>query len=421
MARAPNVVLQFKDLNPSKPDTWQQFNANDGGLVDFTFNRYLGDTLVQSSGVISDVNLTIFDITGFRLLSMFQANQGEMRLSYGFEDDMSPVYDLNIIKFKSTFNNLGCMASVGAIGTQVSATFGPKYYKRGVRVYDILLEIATRNNWSLGEEGGTEGNKVYSNIAEVGDIRLINNLFLEPGVKDIDFIKNEILPLCNQVVTNAGTTIMQFWEVRLFNIGSKLSFYFRKAVSRSVIHKVWNYYYGTNTDSSVISLTNTIDYSFLLRGLTIQIPMPADEYYASLDTDVITEYQNQIFNNNWAAVESAFRDINLPIPNKDQFVFKVELVKAENTGATPLETRIYESIKNAVMSVNTIELVVIGNPNIIPTDIIHLEVKNKDGIDNIVTGNWRVIKISEKIGVGGYSTTMGLVRDLTKIQIMHGV
>jgi hypothetical protein len=69
-------------------------------------------------------------------------------------------------------------------------------------------------------------------------------------------------------------------------------------------------------------------------------------------------------------------------------------------------------------TINTMELTVIGNPNIMPTDLIEIVVRNKDGSANILSSTsavgsyWRIITIRESIGLQGYQTTLRLVREI---------
>lgn len=105
----------------------------------------------------------------------------------------------------------------------------------------------------------------------------------------------------------------------------------------------------------------------------------------------------------------------------NNFKFKADLVRAEDIGNKTLNQRILEAVDKAVMSINTMEMVVIGNPNIRPTDLIDLIVKNRDGSINVLTSPtnissyWRVIGIKETIGTDGYKTHLKLVREVVNL------
>ena len=68
--------------------------------------------------------------------------------------------------------------------------------------------------------------------------------------------------------------------------------------------------------------------------------------------------------------------------------------------------------------INTLDLTVVGNPEIKPTDLIKLTVMNKDGsYDYLTTPSgsstyWRVLKITEEIGANGYRTRLSLAKEI---------
>lgn len=60
--------------------------------------------------------------------------------------------------------------------------------------------------------------------------------------------------------------------------GSRPEFFFRENNVRKIQRRIFNYSYGEDTNSSIISLTNSVDMSFLINGLTLEIPMTAGDY-----------------------------------------------------------------------------------------------------------------------------------------------
>lgn len=401
MPRAVNVILET--------GAGDELNLNNEGLISMTFDRYLGTPRDSQSEFLSRIDLTLFDRSGYRLLSLIQQSNATLRVKYGFSDNMSEVFSLNIVKFKSTFNNLGCMVSIGAIGTLLNPKFPATYYPRDISIEKMLIEFAKRNNWDIGDYDGSHWSSIDCNLTLPWEV------YKPADMSDIDFIKEVLLPICNKSVKSPeNTLITDYWDWKLYKIGATTYFNFLPFGTRTVTQRVWQYAYGESLDSSVISVTNTIDYSFLLRGLHIKIPSTFIES-TIMSEETIKEEVKSLIVNQWDDIKSFLLAHNLPAPSINEFAFRVELVDAEDAGETPLEDRIVESIKNAVYSINTIDLTVIGNPKILPTDIIDLTVMNKpengQPFYNIVSGRWRVVTIREEIGLSGYKTTLGLVRE----------
>jgi hypothetical protein len=398
----------------------KDFSVNNDGLVRMTFNRFLGNLDNKKSEFVSNVDLALFDKSGSKVLSIIQKNKGKLRFRYGFEDNMSETFNLTINKLNSTFNNLGCMVAIGAIGNQVGETFPPEFYDRETSIEDILVAIANRNNWDLGKNN--------SNI-NVGNLKLPWGIYKKPDETDASFIEDKILPVCNLSASTPDASYSgQFWDFRIYDTPEgKTQLMFRPYVDREGIHsekvKVWKYTYGGSLDSSVIDLTNTINYDFLIKGLTVKVPALFIETLGEQDT--IEDRLNELlFDKLWDSIISTLERFNLPVPKKDEFRFSVELIEAEDEDAGTLErieNRFINELKKAIMSINTINLVVIGNPDILPTDLVDLTVMNRpeeeDKKFNIVSGLWKVIKIKEEIGLTGYKTTLGLVRHNIDIQL----
>ena len=93
---------------------------------------------------------------------------------------------------------------------------------------------------------------------------------------------------------------------------------------------------------------------------------------------------------------------------------KITLVDPEDLEyKTPNEV-IMEQLKNILNTLNTIELTVVGNPNIRATDYVDLRAVNRDGVGLIQQGLWRIIEITENIGISGYQTVLKLVREVNR-------
>ena len=64
-----------------------------------------------------------------------------------------------------------------------------------------------------------------------------------------------------------------------------------------------------------------------------------------------------------------------------------------------------------------VTLKVIGNPQIKPADLVKLEVTHNDQTSNLISANgdrsfWKVIQITENIGLDGYTTDLVLAREI---------
>lgn len=407
MARAVNVLLDVGE---------NRYDMNKMGLVRMEFNRFLGSTQSATSGVLSDLTITMFDKTGHELLSILQAAQSNIRVSYGFEDNLSEPYNLNLIKFNSTYNNLGAMVSVGAIGSQTNRKFPAESYRAGTNIKDIVIVMAKRNGWYIGpqRDDGTFETENYIDI----DLALDRTLFKSPDETDIQFLETKILPLANQSAFNTlNTTQTRFWDFQLTYVNGRLTFFFRRYSNRGTSRRIWKYSYGESENNSIISLTNFIDYSFLIQGLSIRIPMTATDALLQGDDEVEQTVKNTI-ENKLEDIAQFIEDNNLPQLDPRNFVWNVEVYPVEDTGNVSVEDIVLQEIQNVINAISTIELEIIGNPKIMPTDLIDLTVKNKDGDLNIISSTassgsyWRVIQIKEQIGMDGYSTKLQLVREV---------
>lgn len=409
MARAVNVILESTGHSGKNV-----FNVNNDGLVSMKFDRLLGRPDNKESEFLSRIDLTLFDKSGYKVLSYLQDNKSKVRVRYGFDNDLSEVYELQVNKLNTTYNNLGCMVAIGAIGTSVKRKFPSMIYTKGTIIDDILKEIVDRNGWDAGEN--------YINI-NTNRLVLHRDLLKEEGETDMDFIFNQLLPICNMSgYTPNASYVGKIWDARLYDTGGASARFIFKPFFEDNVHsedlRVWKYSYGNTTNSNVLSLTNTIDYSFLVQGLTIQVPALAIESVAG---GVVTEEYlgNLIYGGMWENIAKQLRAYGLPEVDMSEYRFNVEIIPAEDSEAKTvqdIETRVYNAIRNVIVSLNTISLSVIGNPKILPTDIIDLTVSLRpdevtgDYIPHIATGLWKVVTIREEVGLTGFKTVLGLVR-----------
>lgn len=418
MARSVNVLLEVdaKDGGGEK----RYFDINNDGLVNMTFYRYLGDDNIKKLQVVSMVDISLFDKSGGNILSLIQQNKGKLRFKYGFNDNMSESFELNINKINSTYNNLGCMVSIGAVGKQAGIKFDAEIFPAGTIIEDIIINMANRNRWNIGESYDENNNKVYNNVW--CPIPIPVQLLKEDDETDIEFIRDKLLPIANMSVTTPSKTYdKEFWDFRLFDNGANAVLYFRRYVDNSGNHsyaqRVWDYSYGDSTDSNILTFTNNINYDFLIKGLTIKVPTLLLE---GLGDGEVTEESlgDLIFNKKWKIIENILNKYRLPIPNKSDFILNIETIPLEEAdfeNIKSLEDRIADSIKNAIMSLSSAEITVVGNPWILPTDIIDLRIYNRPDENgelkpNIISGAWKITKIRDEIGLSGFKTKLSLVR-----------
>jgi len=399
MAQAVNVILDVGD---------SRYDLNQMGLVSMKFNRFIGSTQNATSGILSDMTITMFDKTGSQLLAILQKAQNSILISYGFENNLSEVYRLDLLKFNSTYNNLGSMVSINAIGNQINRKYEAETYPAGTNIRNIIEIMARRNNWFIGPPNSEE----FVDI----DLKLNKTVFKSPDQTDMQFLEKEILPLANQSaidLTNAFRT--SFWDMQLTYINGKLTFFFRPYSYRGSERRIWSYSYGTSANNAIVSLTNFIDFSFLIRGLSIQVPMTAVDALV-LNEEDLQEKVESVIKNKIEAVAEYLEENNIATLNPRNFLWNVEVVPSEDIGDLTVEEIVLNEVKRVINAISTIELEVIGNPKIMPTDLIDLLVMNKDGTPNIISsGNssyWRVIGIEENIGLAGYTTKMKLVREV---------
>lgn len=411
MARVPKALLYVGNTNKT-------IDLAQEGLISLEFNKFAKNISNPSNTILQDVQISIFDKTGYTLLSNLQTNSTKIYLKYGWADNLSDKYKLTMTKYKIRYESLGIGATIYGVGDQVNKTFDGEAYTIGTSVKDILISLAKRNGWYIGQEGSTE----FINVKDT--IRLTETLVKTPTQTDFDFIEKELKPILNKTVTTRDTvSVSNFWEVILNKTSSRTEFYCRPYTDRSITRRVWRYTHGSagNLNSEIISVTNDIDMSFLLNGLTIRMPITAAESSILPEGEDLDEYFTAKVANRWESFKALIKEHNLPMPDVGNFSLKVELVTQDNVGNKTFDDYIIDKLEEAVMVLNTIDLVVVGNPDIQPTDLIELTVKNRDGTNSIISSTgksvWRVLEIKEVIGLVGYQTHLKLTRQTSNLTL----
>lgn len=406
MAQTVSVRLEIDD---------RYIDLNEHGLLNMTFDRFSAS---DTSGILSELDLVMYDKTGSTLLPLILHNvDGQLRLQYGFVGDtedttlLSEVYVLNILKIKPRWTNRASTLSIGAIATQVAKPPLARYYKAGTYIKDIVKDIAKYNGWYMGPED--------ANVVAEGKIPV--DLYKDPAKSDFTFIKETLIPIVEaQYITVKKVT---FYDCRL--VGTALGrpeLFFRPKANKQ--RKVWSYSIGKNINSNVISVDADIDLSFLIKGLTIEIPATTLDYAILSETE-LEDKLTTIYADQKEYMEEALKKYNIPLmlPSKLKFNTKIMPPEGdeddEGTIALKIEQRILAAITNAMKTISTMKLTVVGNPHIMPNDLIELNVLNIDGTHHILSSGasnsfWEVIKISEQIGLDGYKTELTLARALVE-------
>ena len=391
-------------------------DLNEHGLLNMTFDRFSAS---DTSGILSELDLIMYDKTGSTLLPLILHNvDGQLRLQYGFVGDtkettlLSEVYVLNILKIKPRWTNRASTLSIGAIATQVAKPPLARYYKAGTSIEAIVKDIAKYNEWYMGPED--------ANVEAKGEIPV--DLYKDPAKSDFTFIKETLIPIVEaQYITVEKVT---FYDCRLVGtaLGRPELFFRPKTPDKK--RKVWSYSIGTSTDSKVISVDADIDLSFLIKGLTIEIPATTLDYAILSETE-LEDKLTTIYENQKRYIEESLDKYNIPLmlPSKLKFNTKIMPPEGdeddEGTIALKIEDRILTAITNAMKTISTMKLTVVGNPHIMPNDLIELNILNIDGTHHILSSGasnsfWEVIKISEQIGLDGYKTELTLARAIVE-------
>ena len=391
MAQEIKVQLQINDR--------EFFDLNKIGLQRMQFDRLLSNESNIESGVLSNLSIDLFDKTGQDALSIISAAGNKVYLRYGFGDDLSRVYGLQIVQLNTTYSNLGAIVSFTAVASSVTKRYGPELFTSGTKVKDILLAFANRNGWDHDIQT---------------DAYLRTNLYKTSNQTDYEFIESKLKQIANgEYVDLSGKTTI-FYEVKLVEENGKIKLYFRPKNKRTITRRVWDYDYGVSTNSLVLNVTNKIDMSFLLNGLSLRIPISLLNNSITSDTIQQADVEN-ILMTNIDYIQSLFTKYNLPKVDVKHLIWKIETVPTSDLEDLTMNQIILNKLEEVVSAINTIEMTVVGNNKINQGDLINLTVKNQQGQNTIISSTgkslWRVISISEEIGQNGYSTKLGLVRE----------
>ena len=409
MAQAINVILQIAG-------TGTLFDINKMGLLDMSFTRMPVVTKDTTRSFLPEIQIQVMDKTGIELLSVLQQNSNNLLLKYGYEDNLSEVFKLTVIKMRLVLNNLGSMVVIQAVGSQVLQTFDSEIYSEGTNVNKILRSIAKRNGWYVGDDSD-------NTYIDTKNITLNRNLVKLANEHDFDFIKNKILPILKSSILIPGnTSLVEYWELTLNQESSKVIFYCRPYSSRSTARRIWPYNYGSVTlKSQVISFTNDIDMSFLLNGISLKIPMTAVDSTIVQDEETFKENITALAMLQYAEIVDIIKQYNLPIPDADNFRFNIEIIDSENVGNKTFAELLLEKLEDVIKVLSKAEMVIIGNPKIMATDLIEFRAKNRTGTNSIISSTgktyWRIVGIKESIGLGGYHTTLSLVRETVNAMV----
>lgn len=402
-ARAVNVFLL--------PAQGNKFDVNEAGLIGLTFDRYINNPDLENTGIIQKLDITMMSRTSNELAAYIASNNSNLRLQYGFDDNLSRVYDLKVIQLKTRRTDNGIGLAIGAIGMEQQQIFQPELFKQGVKIKDILEEIADRNGWDADIDC---------------DLQLPKPLLKEENQTDIDFIRNKIIPIANQSIMQSSRdkTVTTFWDFRIFKEGVSMTLSFKPRNSNIRNRRIWDYSLGTSDQTHVVSATQDLNMSHLINGLTIRVSSNLLEQSAYTE-ESLREAVLEMKDDLQEKIKNIHDRYNIPMLGVDNFDWKIELVESDNTDEDvlneleydSLRVRIISAIDKAVQALNTIELEVIGNPEILPTDLIRLLVMNPDGNYDWLTSPgglgsyWKVVGIQENIGLDGYKTKLNLVRE----------
>lgn len=387
------------------------FDIHKSGLIKLTFDRYLGDEANIDTGILQKLDITMFDKGGNDIASIIQSNAQTIRLRYGFDDELSEVYTLNILRMKATRGDTGTAIALGGIGIHNIEKFQAELYKPGVLISDIIKVMAERNNWALDIDA---------------DIPITIPLLKTEKETDFDFIRHKLLPIATRTVLKtenetASFSTSKFWDAKLYGIGTARTIHFRPKSDRGTARRVWNYSYGTSLENQILDYTLDINMSHLIQGLTIQVSSNAVEVAFLQNKEDLDTFLDTMISDISNDIQEIHDKYNVPMLDLSNFRFNVELIDAdigEDTLEQDIKARILSAIDRAVSIIHTVDLTVVGNPEIKPTDLITLTVMNKDGSYDYLTtpaGSktyWRVLKITEEIGANGYRTKLHLAKEI---------
>lgn len=388
-------------------------DLNKQGLVTLRFQRYLNDPQNRGSNILTELDLTTFDTSGYELLSAIQNAQGQLFISYGFDYNMSPIYRITPTRYNVVQNHRGIMLGLGGFGTQNLAQYGAEAFKEGTRIKDIIVYLAKRNGWSTGNTYNSDGTPKHEFINVLG--HLPNLVYKEVGTEDFDFIKGTLLPIADNTTffDETGKLITGykgFYQVILQDNGGILELHVLPLNKTPTIKRnEWLYTYGIDTNSQIIDMTNQINYDWIINGITLDVPVTI-ESLVKTDKQLEQEYAT-VFERYSDTIKTIFREHDLTLPEHRDLTYRFRFYEVNEEDYREPDDIIVEKLQDIVNTFNTMELTVVGNPMIMATDRINLVAKNKDGHNMIQNGLWRITAIEEVIGLSGYQTKLTLVRD----------
>lgn len=422
MAQVINVLLELK--NPKEGLT-TMYDINKQGLISLAFDRYSANQKrVGSTSILSELEMTFFDKTGHTLLTILQGSNNKIRFKYGFDDNLSNIYELQILKINTTYNDMGCLVSIGGIAKQQHIEFPAEVYQKGDSIRRIIEKLARRNNWYIGDNATRN-----EHIGISSSVLLPVPVVKQQGESDIDFIVNKLKPLADLSATNINdplNTRVDFYDVQLtyrkssFN-DNQLELYFVKNLTRQVTKNVWKYSLGTSTNNKIISMTNRIDQSFLLGDIKLEIPITAEDKAEAylIGQDEYTLKVKHIVDDRLDDLNKLLEEYKLPKLSSGALNWDIKFIESENTGNLSIGELIIKKFEEMISILNTIDLEVVGNPYIQHGDLIELEVMLDPTSKTFeqhpfFSGYWRVVTIREEIGQTGYTTKLNLVREIMK-------
>lgn len=403
----PSVKVEIFTINSKGRE--KVLNLNQQGLVSMEFERYLSDIKHRASNIMTDLDLTMFDSSGYTLLSAIQSASGSLFIRYGFDDNMSPRYKITPTRYNTVQNNRGIMLGLGGFGIQDEfLTDKVEVYKEKTNIRKLLEGFARRNNWFTN-------NGEYINVSK--NLVTPSIIYRDANTSDFNFIKEEIIPLLSRHTvfsdkekTKLITNHDGFYDTILEENAGRIEFHIFPTIERNdITRNVWEYTYGVDTKSLIIEMTNKINYDWIVNGLTVRVPL-VGEYLVKPEEETKKQLK-EVLESNLDLIKKIFAENKVVLPELENLKFRFQFYESDLTQYKDFKEIAEEKLREIVNVFNTMELAVVGNPHIRAMDRIHLIVKNKDGRDMIQTGYWKIIGIKEQIGLGGYQTKLSLVRD----------
>lgn len=411
MPLTPNIILYLEPTALDQLDNLsKEIVLNDMGIIDMTFDRV--EDASNTAGLISTLRLTFFDASGYQFMSYIQKTKNRLYMKYGYYDNLSPLFQLDVVKINTSYSDFGVIVSLIAVGTELRIKRQSEVYLEGEHIETILNDIARRNNWKVRKDG--------KSLISLGGkpIRLHKDI-IKPPMYDFDFIKDYLKPLCDKTILSYGDARnYAFFETFLFTEASDTYLVFRPYTDSREFKKVWQYEYGKTPNSQIINMTNQFDLSFLLDGLTIKIPSLASDILAQTEEELRESLRDKV-SSFLPTLKELENQYNISLPSLDNYKYNVITYEAEEVDPEDIQNAVVKAIEDAMLTINTLDLEVIGNPAISPLDLVHIQAVHRDGTPMLVSSvkgmvYWRIIKITESINLNGYKTQLKLVRELIK-------